>query len=314
MAEIQDLLATDASNIARWPENMPFSGVNDAGRADEGILARWYQDTNGSITASGSANAFAITSNRTIAAYFNNLLIAFTANFSITGATTLNLNGLGAKGLKRYNGNDLAQGDIISGQPVVVLYKSSPDVWYMVSGAATVAAPVTYVDFAETSPANPAADTARLYALDDSGTTRMAFRDSAGVISTFYPSATAAEMEALTANRLVAVALQHRHPGHPKAWIAFNGTGTVAIVNDYGVATLTDNGTGDYILTWDTTIASLTAYPVVGSIVEISTAGNSTFELVAQSSTTTEVATHFATSGGGRADASLVCASMFGDQ
>ena len=143
MAEIQDLLATDASNIARWPENMPFSGVNDAGRADEGILARWYKDSDGSITASGSSNAFSITSNRTIAAYFNNLVMLFTANFSITGAATLNLNGLGAKAIKRPNGDALLTGDIVSSQPVHVIYKSGTDQWYLLAAvyATTIATP-----------------------------------------------------------------------------------------------------------------------------------------------------------------------------
>ena len=108
MAEINDLSVTDASNTGRWPENMPFGDVNDAGRADEGLLARWYKDTDSSITASGSSNAFTITSNRTIAAYFNNLVMAFTANHSITGATTLNMNGIGAKSVKRFNGEALA--------------------------------------------------------------------------------------------------------------------------------------------------------------------------------------------------------------
>ena len=106
MAEINDLSVTDASNTGRWPENMPFGDVNNAGRADEGLLARWYKDTDSSITASGSSNAFTITCNSTIAAYFNNLVMAFTANHSITGATTLNMNGIGAKTVKRFNGDN----------------------------------------------------------------------------------------------------------------------------------------------------------------------------------------------------------------
>src|SRR5262247_1645915 len=129
MAEIQDLNVVDASNTGRWPENMAFSLVNDAGRADEGLLARWYKDTNASVTASGSSNAFAITSNRTIAALIDGLVMAFTATHSITGATTVNLNGIGAKSLKRFNGSELASGDIISGQPVVAFYKLSADTW-----------------------------------------------------------------------------------------------------------------------------------------------------------------------------------------
>lgn len=180
MAEITDLDPTDANNTGRWPENMAFSAVNNAGRADEGLLARWFRDTSGSLTASGSGNAFAVTSNRTIASLVNNTLMGFTANHSITGASTLNLNGLGAVPIKRFNGADLASGDIISGQPILVLYKSSPNVWFMMTAPAALIASM-FADFSENVPANPAADVARLYALDVGGSTLLAYRDSAGL-------------------------------------------------------------------------------------------------------------------------------------
>tara|TARA_R100000951_G_scaffold85350_1_gene73021 strand:+ start:670 stop:1047 length:378 start_codon:yes stop_codon:yes gene_type:complete len=38
--------------------------------------------------------------------------------------------------------------------------------------------------------------------------------------------------------------------GTAKAWVNFNGTGTVAIRASYNVASLTDNGTGDYTITF----------------------------------------------------------------
>ena len=34
--------------------------------------------------------------------------------------------------------------------------------------------------------------------------------------------------------------------GSAKAWVNFNGTGTVAIRQSYNVSSITDNGTGDY--------------------------------------------------------------------
>jgi hypothetical protein len=260
MAEIHDLLVTDASNIGRWPENMPFSGVNDAGRADEGIFARWYKDTDGSITASGSANAFAITSNRTIPSLFNNLVMAFTANFSITGAATLNLNGIGAKGIKRFNGTDLASGDIISGQPILVVYKSTPDVWYAWSALPALTGN-TFADYSENaSPGNPAADTARLYAFDDSTVTRMAYRDSAGNVSIFGAAATQAQMEAASSAVVTTTpGRQQFHPGHPKAGGAWNGQGVVALyAGDYGLAAVSDDGTGLYTASFDTAFSSTT--------------------------------------------------------
>jgi hypothetical protein len=315
MAEIQDLSATDASNTGRWPENMPFSGVNDAGRADEGLLARWYKDTDSSITASGSSNAFAITSNRVIAALFNNLVMAYTANFSITGACTLNLNGLGAKSLKRFNGTDLVSGDIISGQPVVVIYKSSGDQWFVMSAGPQNASPISTLDFAEQgSITPPAADRARLFAIDDgSGNTFLGWIDNASNIS-YLKQATVVEMEAAgSTSAIVSPARQHRHPGHPKAWVNFVGTGTVTINADYGVSTITDNGTGDYSINFDTAFSS-TAYAVTGSAAEVNTVGNATLELGSLLTTAAEVLTHYATSGGGRVDMTYNCVTMHGDQ
>lgn len=41
-----------------------------------------------------------------------------------------------------------------------------------------------------------------------------------------------------------------------KAWVKFNGTGTVAIVDDFNVDSITDDGTGDYTITFTTALDS----------------------------------------------------------
>ena len=41
-----------------------------------------------------------------------------------------------------------------------------------------------------------------------------------------------------------------------KAWINFNGSGTVETRDDFNIASLTDNGTGDYTITFDTALAN----------------------------------------------------------
>jgi hypothetical protein len=40
--------------------------------------------------------------------------------------------------------------------------------------------------------------------------------------------------------------------GSAKAWVNFNGTGTVAIRASYNVSSITDNGTGDYTINFTT--------------------------------------------------------------
>jgi hypothetical protein len=43
--------------------------------------------------------------------------------------------------------------------------------------------------------------------------------------------------------------------GLAKAWVNFNGTGTVAIRAQYNVSSITDNGTGDYTVNFTTALA-----------------------------------------------------------
>jgi hypothetical protein len=43
-------------------------------------------------------------------------------------------------------------------------------------------------------------------------------------------------------------------PGTAKAWVNFNGTGTVAIRASYNVSSITDNGTGDYTVNFTTAL------------------------------------------------------------
>ena len=126
MAEIFNLDPTDANNVVRFPENMQFRNVNDGGRALEGMLARWFRDTNGSLAASGSSNAYAVTANRVLSAYSDSLIVGFTPNHTNTGASTLNVSGLGAKTIVRPNGDTALAGDIVNGSKVLVIYVQSP--------------------------------------------------------------------------------------------------------------------------------------------------------------------------------------------
>ena len=122
MAEINDFNVTDASNTARWPEGMAPSAVNNAGRADEGILARWHKDTNGSVASTGSANAYVFAANQTLSAYYDGLEIVFDANFTNTGAATLNVDAVSAASIVLQNGDALEGGEILSGMKAHVLY------------------------------------------------------------------------------------------------------------------------------------------------------------------------------------------------
>jgi hypothetical protein len=53
--------------------------------------------------------------------------------------------------------------------------------------------------------------------------------------------------------------------GIAKAWVNFNGTGTVAIRAQYNVSSITDNGTGDYTVNFTTALANANYTGVVSA-------------------------------------------------
>lgn len=75
------------------------------------------------VTAGGSGNAFTAALDAQITAYVTGAIYKFKANHTITGAATLNVNGIAAKTIKKEAGaTDLEYGDITNGQIVVTEY------------------------------------------------------------------------------------------------------------------------------------------------------------------------------------------------
>lgn len=72
--------------------------------------------------ATGSANAYEVVLTPALDAYIEGMPIIFKANHDNTGAATLNVNSLGAISLKKGVNQDLAAGDIKTGQIVVGIY------------------------------------------------------------------------------------------------------------------------------------------------------------------------------------------------
>lgn len=61
--------------------------------------------------------------------------------------------------------------------------------------------------------------------------------------------------------------------GVAKAWVNFNGTGSVAIRSSFNVSSITDNGTGNYTASVVNLLAS--TYPVAGNYNQYETAAGS---------------------------------------
>lgn len=119
--------------------------------------------------------------------------------------------------------------------------------------------------------------------------------------------ATKANIEAEAASKLVTANLLKNHPGVCKAWVNFNGTGTVAIRDSYNVSSITDNGVGDYTINLTNAMANAN-YSVVGTCegnsanLQIISVATGSFRIM-----TRYVPTNTAT------DVSIITASIFGD-
>ena len=100
--------------------------------------------------------------------------------------------------------------------------------------------------------------------------------------------------------------------GRAKAWINFNGTGTVAIRDDFNFSSVTDNGTGLYTLNFSSALANANYAVVPGGTrdlpessrchpANIDQIGTSSFDLSTHNDGSTSV------------DWELVTCAVFGD-
>ena len=120
MSEINDwdIAAANNNDVPPdgWPENtMQYSEVNNTGREGMAVLARYFQDSNGALSTGGIADAYTLTLNAGHVAYFAGMYIAATFNATNTGATTIDVNGIGVQDIVDRGGNPLSAGEIQSG-------------------------------------------------------------------------------------------------------------------------------------------------------------------------------------------------------
>ena len=100
--------------------------------------------------------------------------------------------------------------------------------------------------------------------------------------------------------------------GRAKAWVNFNGTGTVAIRDDFNVSSITDNGTGLYSVNFTTAMANANYAVVPGGtrdLPEVSRCFPANIDQIGTSSF--DLSTH--NDGSTSVDWELVTSAVFGD-
>lgn len=121
MGTLDDWTTVDANNNAAppdgWPENtMQYSDVNNTGRAVQGTLRRFWGDVNGALQAAGVADAYTVTLNETgYTAYFQGMYFAAEIPAQNTGASTIDVNGIGVQSITDRGGNPLTGGELRAG-------------------------------------------------------------------------------------------------------------------------------------------------------------------------------------------------------
>lgn len=133
MSSIFDWSTTAGSNASsdsaiNWAEGMAPSGVNNSSRAMMGRISEIIGDIGGTGTVGGTANGITLTPNSNVTALVDGLFVAFKATDSITGAATLNYNGLGSKAIRKMTSTGdaaLIANEIRSGGIYFVHYSSA---------------------------------------------------------------------------------------------------------------------------------------------------------------------------------------------
>jgi len=127
----------DGVNIA---EGTAPSNINDAIREVMAHQAEDHGDSRGGLVSGGADGAYTLTTNETLAAYAQSGgLFVFEANHAMTDTATasLDIDGVGAKPIRKNVSVVPAQNDIKANQIVIVAYEGATDVFQLITPVAT---------------------------------------------------------------------------------------------------------------------------------------------------------------------------------
>jgi hypothetical protein len=120
-----------ADDNINFAEQQTPASLNNSARALMASVKGWANQISAAKTTGGSSNAYTFTSDSVAAiatSYAVGMAFAFKANHTNTGAATLNVDGVGAKNIRKGGAQAaLAANDIVSGGIYLVMYEASGD-------------------------------------------------------------------------------------------------------------------------------------------------------------------------------------------
>lgn len=325
-----DLSVTPANNLNIKGQSQqgtaPGSTIDNIFQRYGAALKAFYDSLGGVATVSGT-DTYTVTITEDWAAYASGLLLAIKPANANTGAATLNVTVptagvLGAKAIRRQGDSALSANDMVANGVYLLRYatsyNSSAGAWVLMNPASSSVTGVLKLDGTTTMTGDIVASTSTNVTtsppLQFSGDANTGIGHSAADTIDFTVGGVNVEQITSTgARKSVIPSGSTLYPLFDcRAWVNFNGTGTVAIRASGNVSSITDNGVGDYTVNFTTAMAD-TNYAVVSS------SWSSTFVSAAgpYSRSTSAVSVKTSSASGGNmqattfADATDICLAVF---
>jgi hypothetical protein len=130
---------SNADATIDWAEGQAPASVNNSARAVMAAVAKYRDDVSGTkITTGGSADAYTITTNQSLTSLTDGFKVSFICHASNTGASTVNVDTLGAKPLRKKSATAMASGDMVINCVYDASYDSGGDEWLIHGGQSTL--------------------------------------------------------------------------------------------------------------------------------------------------------------------------------
>jgi hypothetical protein len=198
---------------------------------------------NNLITVTGT-NTLVGTSVPPYTAYAAGMTLSFIPVNTNSGAVTLDVDGLGAKNIFVGSSTALSSGDLVAGRIAQIQYDGTRFQLYQSSLADNSVTTAKIVDLNVTA-AKLAANAVTTAKIADLNVTTGKLADSAVTTAKITDAnITAAKLNGAQSGSAPIYAA--------RAWVNFNGSGTVAIQASGNVTSVTDNGVGDYTVNFST--------------------------------------------------------------
>lgn len=265
---------------------------------------------NNLITVTGT-NTLIGTSVPAYTSYVAGMTLSFIPVATNTGAVTIDVDGLGAKNIYIGSSTAMVGGELVTGRIAQIEYDGTRFQLYQASisiadGSITTAkladGAVTTVKIADSN-----VTTAKIA---DSNVTTAKINNAAVTEAKIGTGAVTVDKigsAAVTAAKLDGAQTGTAPIYGARAWVNFNGTGTVAIRASGNVSSITDNGTGDYTINFATAMSDVNYGTTVGNDV-----GAATYlfaRIVSQTTAGVNVKTTQTSATG--VDTTTFCASIF---